>query len=238
MLSLPPHEDERRYYIEIHLYLIIEKMKYVCSICGYVYDDAEQKVPFASLPDDWKCPLCGAAKSDFVAQEEDSLGRREDKRARGVEAIKADDDMTRLSSGQLSALFSNLARGCEKQYKQGESALFTQLADYFNSLSPAVEDATVESIEARLRSEADTYASLGATVKEEKDRGAQRACVWGEKVTKMLLSLAGRYMKEGEKFLEGTEVWVCTVCGFVYVGQNPPEICPVCKVPAWKFEKI
>ena len=40
-------------------------MKYVCQICGYVYDDAKEKVPFAELPDDWKCPLCGAAKSDF-----------------------------------------------------------------------------------------------------------------------------------------------------------------------------
>ena len=40
-------------------------MKYVCQICGYVYDDAKEKVPFAELSDDWKCPLCGAAKSDF-----------------------------------------------------------------------------------------------------------------------------------------------------------------------------
>ena len=40
-------------------------MKYICQICGYVYDDAKEKVPFAELPDDWKCPLCGAAKSDF-----------------------------------------------------------------------------------------------------------------------------------------------------------------------------
>ena len=40
-------------------------MKYICQICGYVYDDAKEKVPFAELPDSWKCPLCGAAKSDF-----------------------------------------------------------------------------------------------------------------------------------------------------------------------------
>ena len=31
-------------------------MKYVCQICGYVYDDDKQKVPFEQLPDDWKCP--------------------------------------------------------------------------------------------------------------------------------------------------------------------------------------
>ena len=39
-------------------------MRYVCQICGYVYDDAKEKVPFASLPDTWKCPLCGAAKAE------------------------------------------------------------------------------------------------------------------------------------------------------------------------------
>jgi flavin reductase (DIM6/NTAB) family NADH-FMN oxidoreductase RutF/rubredoxin len=47
--------------------------KYVCSICGYVYDpeqgdpDANIKpgTPFADLPDDWVCPICGADKTKF-----------------------------------------------------------------------------------------------------------------------------------------------------------------------------
>ncbi len=29
--------------------------------------------------------------------------------------------------------------------------------------------------------------------------------------------------------------WVCTVCGYVYEGENPPEKCPQCKAPASKF---
>ena len=44
-------------------------MKYVCTICGYVYDDAEHDVPFEELPDDWTCPLCGVGKENFEAQE-------------------------------------------------------------------------------------------------------------------------------------------------------------------------
>ena len=32
--------------------------------------------------------------------------------------------------------------------------------------------------------------------------------------------------------------YVCTICGFVYIGNDLPEVCPVCKVPAHKFEKI
>lgn len=29
--------------------------------------------------------------------------------------------------------------------------------------------------------------------------------------------------------------WVCTVCGYVYEGEKPPEQCPLCKAPASKF---
>ena len=31
--------------------------------------------------------------------------------------------------------------------------------------------------------------------------------------------------------------WVCSVCGYVYEGENAPEVCPVCKAPADKFIK-
>lgn len=49
---------------------------YVCEVCSYVYDpavgDETQGIPpgtaFADLPDDWVCPVCAAAKSDFVSE--------------------------------------------------------------------------------------------------------------------------------------------------------------------------
>ncbi len=40
--------------------------KYVCSVCGYVYDPAEHDgVAFEDLPDDWKCPRCKKGKDKF-----------------------------------------------------------------------------------------------------------------------------------------------------------------------------
>lgn len=47
--------------------------KYVCSVCGYVYDEAAGDpdsgiapgTAWESLPEDWVCPLCGASKSEF-----------------------------------------------------------------------------------------------------------------------------------------------------------------------------
>ena len=207
-------------------------MKYVCQICGYVYDDAKEKVPFAELPDDWKCPLCGAAKSDFKPE----ANGDEKKVVTAIEPMEA--DLEKLSAGQLAALCSNLARGCEKQYKQEEAGLFKQLADYFTAVVPAVNDASVEKLAKELQTDANNYAAVRATADANADRGAARVCVWGEKVTRMLSSLVNRYLNEGEAMLKDTNIWVCTTCGFVYIGDTPPELCPVCKVPDWKFEKI
>jgi rubredoxin len=47
--------------------------KYVCNVCGYVYDpekgDPDNGVApgtsFEDLPDDWVCPVCGASKKSF-----------------------------------------------------------------------------------------------------------------------------------------------------------------------------
>ena len=207
-------------------------MKYICQICGYVYDDAKEKVPFEELPDDWKCPLCGAAKSDFKPE----ANGDEKKVVTAIEPMDA--DLEKLSAGQLAALCSNLARGCEKQYKQEEADLFKQLADYFTAVVPAVNDASVEKLAKELQTDANNYAAVRATADANADRGAARVCVWGEKVTRMLSSLVNRYLNEGEAMLKDTNIWVCTTCGFVYIGDTPPELCPVCKVPDWKFEKI
>lgn len=47
--------------------------KYVCDVCGYVYDpelgDPDNGVmpgtSFADIPDDWVCPYCGVGKDQF-----------------------------------------------------------------------------------------------------------------------------------------------------------------------------
>ncbi|MBQ3087494.1 MAG: rubredoxin [Clostridia bacterium] len=51
-------------------------MKYVCEVCGYIYDE-EQGDPengvapgtqWADVPEDWLCPLCGVGKEVFSAE--------------------------------------------------------------------------------------------------------------------------------------------------------------------------
>lgn len=49
--------------------------KYVCNVCGYVYDpevgDPSNGIApgtaFEALPDDWCCPDCGVGKDQFSA---------------------------------------------------------------------------------------------------------------------------------------------------------------------------
>jgi len=45
-------------------------MKYVCVVCGFVYDEEVEGVKWSDLPEDYVCPICGAGKDDFVKQED------------------------------------------------------------------------------------------------------------------------------------------------------------------------
>jgi rubredoxin len=217
--------------------------KYVCSVCGYVYDEAKG-IPEAGivpgtrwedLPGDWVCPICGATKAEFEKQGE--FAAPSEKKPKPV--IKVSTDMQELSPLQISVLCSNLARGCEKQYKPKEAALFKELADYFKAASaPAKEPDSNQLIALIEKDLEEGFPNANAAASDAKDRGALRALVWSEKVTRILKSLLTRYQKEGEVMLQNTGVYVCTICGFVYIGDTPPDICPVCKVPNWKFEKV
>jgi len=48
--------------------------KYVCTVCGYIYDPEKGDpdggikpgTSFEAIPEDWVCPVCGVAKSEFV----------------------------------------------------------------------------------------------------------------------------------------------------------------------------
>lgn len=47
--------------------------KYICPVCGYIYDPAKgipddgiaPGTAFEDIPDSWECPDCGVSKTDF-----------------------------------------------------------------------------------------------------------------------------------------------------------------------------
>jgi flavin reductase (DIM6/NTAB) family NADH-FMN oxidoreductase RutF/rubredoxin len=65
-------------YIEEKKEAVTKMAKYECTVCGYIYDPAlgdpdggiAPGTPFEKIPDDWVCPVCGAAKSEFEKIEE------------------------------------------------------------------------------------------------------------------------------------------------------------------------
>ncbi|MGI6498758.1 MAG: rubredoxin [Oscillospiraceae bacterium] len=215
--------------------------QFVCNVCGFIYDEAggipdagiAPGTKWEDLPADWKCPLCGASKSEFREAGAPAAAPKT------VKAIEVSADLKELTPMEMSALCSNLARGCEKQYREEEAALFTELARYFKAASAPAKDPDMAKLLELINRDLDEGfpAARAAAEASPRDRGALRALTWSEKVTRIQTSLLERWQKEGDAMLANTGVWVCTICGFIYIGNEPPALCPVCKVPGWKFEK-
>lgn len=216
--------------------------KYVCTVCGYVYDEAAgipdsgiaQGTKWEEIPEEWTCPLCGATKEEFKEQ------IAEEKSTATPISIQdtPGEDVHPLSYGELSALCSNLSKGCEKQYRLEEAGLYAQLAEYYKSKSKPVDESKFEALSALIQEDLGRYVTANSVSAAQADRGALRALVWSEKVTRILSSLLSRYEKQKDALIENTNVYVCEICGFIYVGDESPEICPVCKVPSLKIKMI
>ena len=44
-------------------------MKYVCEVCGWVFDEDEQGKKWEEVGDDFECPLCAVGKDQFSPEE-------------------------------------------------------------------------------------------------------------------------------------------------------------------------
>lgn len=218
--------------------------KYVCEICGYVYDeslgDKETGISpgkkWEDVSRDWKCPLCGASKTAFKevkVKKTIFLGAAPEEKEEELE------DLHELSFGELSALCSNLGKGCEKQYLFEEAKLFEDLSVYYQKKTKTDEENNIQKILASVEQDLSMpYKKAKDIALNANDRGALRSLVWSEKVTKLLKSILSRYEKEGESAFLSSNVFVCEICGFIYIGETPPDICPICKVPKSKITKV
>ena len=214
-----------------------------CSICGYVYDEAAgvhdkgiaPGTKWDAIPDDFACPICTAPKSVFKPLEESAPAPIQSATAGNVPA----PEFKELSVGEISAICSSLAKGCEKQRLMDEMEAFSRLADYFKSKT-AVENGKTLTDAAKMLDEdmSNGFPAANNAAKADADRGALRSLVWSEKVSVMLKTLLDRFAKEGDAMIENTRIYVCDICGFIYIGNAPPAICPVCKVPDFKITEV
>jgi rubredoxin len=211
--------------------------KYKCKICGFVYDEAQGYAKDGIKPDtkwedveaSWQCPLCAASKDDFELLKEESTETKDAPRA----YVEFDEhELTEMNSSELGVLFSGMAKACSKQYLYEEFEAFDKLSKFFMASAKPVEAEKIETlIPLVLENLNKDYPMAAKIAEQEKDRGALRVCTWGERVTNMLSSLLARFEKQQEAMLENTGVYVCEACGFIFVGNELPDVCPVCKVP-------
>ena len=209
--------------------------KYRCTICGYIYDDAKEKVKFEDLPDDWKCPLCGAPKSLFEEVKEEKENVKEESKVEVIEEV--DDDLRELSNYEISLICSNLARGCEKQYLEEEKDLFRELSKHYEGLE---EDkaGNLDDVSDMINSDINNFSKTMEVFSKYDDRGSKRVVNWANKSTNIMKVVIDTYKEKGIDYIKNTKIWVCDICGFVYIGDNPPKVCPVCKVPSLKILEV
>jgi rubredoxin len=229
--------------------------KYKCLICGYIYDESVHGTKWEDLSDDFICPVCGASKSVFKQEEDTPPVQVSASYSQNVQDSKNIDihafqdhkieDLLELSAGEISAICSSLAKGCEKQRLNQEMEAFNKIADYFKAKEAAAigsgEKGKMHHAELADMLDDDLtkkFVAANDTAKANADRGALRSLVWSEKVSMAGKVLLDRFAKEGDDMLANTKIFVCDICGFIYLGEAPPDICPVCKVPSHKIIQV
>ncbi len=205
--------------------------KYRCKICGFIYDDVKEKVKFEDLPEDWVCPLCGAPKSMF----EEVI---EEERMVEVKVEKTEiEDLQALTTYEKAIICRNLAKACEKEYKEEEKELFLELANSFFTQEKSMES-SLSKITASVKKDIGLFDAAMEVANVHEDRGAKRVITWASKTSRVLETILKTYEEKGIDYLKNTKIWVCDICGFVYIGEEPPKACPICKVPSFKILEV
>ena len=116
---------------------------------------------------------------------------------------------------------------------------------WFKLLNGGDIKSTAENLKAAAEGEnyewTDMYKEFAKTAKEE---GFDKIAFLFEEVAKIEKNHEERYLKllgnvdNNLVFKKGEEtVWICRNCGHVYVGKEPPKVCPVCNHPQSYFEQ-
>ncbi len=212
--------------------------KYRCTICGYIYDEEVEKIKFEDLPEDWKCPLCGAPKNLFeeiILENQKEIDNKNEINEKTNEEVF--EEYKELTNEEMAYICSNLAKSCEKQYKEKEQKLYETLFKYYeNKIVP--KEIEINELCNLYKEEIGLYDEIKEAAKKNNDSGTLRAITWSSKVSAIIRNIITEYQEKGIEYIKENKIWVCTICGFIYIGSNPPTYCPVCKVPNIKIVEV
>ena len=212
--------------------------KYRCTICGYIYDEEVEKIKFEDLPEDWKCPLCGAPKNLFeeiIEENQKEIDNKNEINEKTNEEVF--EEYKELTNEEMAYICLNLAKSCEKQYKEKEQKLYETLFKYYeNKIVP--KEIEINELCNLYKEEIGLYDEIKEAAKKNNDSGTLRAITWSSKVSAIIRNIITEYQEKGIEYIKENKIWVCTICGFIYIGSNPPTYCPVCKVPNIKIVEV
>ena len=73
------------------------------------------------------------------------------------------------------------------------------------------------------------------------DEAAAKSFRWALEAEKIHLDLYGeakKYVEKGVDWRLGKKIWICSVCGHTYIGDSPPDRCPVCGSPSKVYREF
>ncbi len=85
------------------------------------------------------------------------------------------------------------------------------------------------------------YPAYIALAQAQGEKAAEATFRWAleaEKIHAELYRKAKEYVDRGEDFPIDGYIWICPVCGFTYIGKEPPERCPICGLLGKEFVKF
>ena len=199
--------------------------KWVCGICGYIYDEAKEGVAFDALPDGWVCPLCGADKSAFSPEQPAGESQARNKYTYFSSVARNE------GYEQIAALFMQTAEN-EKAHAR---MWFEELHGVGNTAENLLHAAEGENYEWT-----DMYDGFAKTAEEEgfPELAAKFRLVAAiEKRHEERYRALLRNVETAQVFEKSeVKVWECRNCGHIVVGTAAPEVCPTCLYAKSFFE--
>ena len=118
-----------------------------------------------------------------------------------------------------------------------EKDLFKELSKYYEELE-SDKTGSLDDVINMVNSDINSFSKAMEVFSKYDDRGAKRVVNWASKSTNIMKVIIDTYKEKGIDYIKNNKIWVCDICGFIYVGDNPPKVCPVCRVPSVKILEV
>ena len=171
-------------------------MKYVCKICGFIYDEATQDAKWNDLDTDWVCPVCKAPKEKFEAVAETSTSK--------YARTKTEKNLMEAFAGESMARnkYTFFAEAARKEGLEQIAAIFEETADQEKQHAKMWFAAfhgigtTDENLEAAAAGENEEWTEMYARMAQEaREEGFEELAIKFENVAIVEKSHEKRYLK-------------------------------------------